>query len=311
MINDFLVSIIIPVYNGSNYVKEAIDSALAQTYKRIEIIVINDGSTDDGETERIALAFGDKIRYYYKPNGGCASALNFGISVMKGEYFSWLSHDDLYFPNKIEKQVSLIREKKLDKNTVLSCEAQIIDKDGNSIFYKNSLDSGFYDSEAFFSRLLFGKNLNGCGLLIHKDILKSVGPFNQNLIAMPDWDYWVRISLSGFNLYRHGIDILVSNRVSASQVSARCKNIYPIEYSFLIKNYFDDIIKKSSIKNAKSLYFFCVRKGKKECIKDIRAYLKQNRIRCFWGTVFNEFLFLYFKFRSMLTDIYWKLFRKR
>ena len=71
------VSVIIPVYNGSNYMREAIDSALAQTYKNIEIIVVNDGSTDN--TEEIALSYGDKIKYYSKENGGVATALNFAI----------------------------------------------------------------------------------------------------------------------------------------------------------------------------------------------------------------------------------------
>ena len=74
-----LISIVIPVYNGSNFLREAIDSALAQTYKNIEIIVVNDGSADDGETERIALSYGDKIRYFKKENGGVSSALNYGI----------------------------------------------------------------------------------------------------------------------------------------------------------------------------------------------------------------------------------------
>ena len=90
-----LVSIVIPVYNGSNYLGQAINSALAQTYKNIEILVINDGSTDDGVTERIAKAYGSQIRYYVKENGGVATALNFGIQKMRGEYFSWLSHDDM------------------------------------------------------------------------------------------------------------------------------------------------------------------------------------------------------------------------
>ena len=97
-----LVSIIIPVYNGSNYVKEAIDSALAQTYKNIEVIVVNDGSTDN--TEKIVKSYGDKIRYFYKENGGVASALNLAIENSKGEYISWLSHDDVYYPNKIQEQ---------------------------------------------------------------------------------------------------------------------------------------------------------------------------------------------------------------
>jgi glycosyltransferase involved in cell wall biosynthesis len=75
------VSIIIPVYNGENYLHEAIDSALAQTYKNIEILVINDGSTDN--TEKIALAYKDNINYFFKSNGGQSSALNFGIDKME------------------------------------------------------------------------------------------------------------------------------------------------------------------------------------------------------------------------------------
>ena len=78
-----LVSIIIPVYNGSDYLKEAIESALAQTYSNIEILVVNDGSCDDGKTEEIALSYKDRIRYITKPNGGVSSALNLGIAQMK------------------------------------------------------------------------------------------------------------------------------------------------------------------------------------------------------------------------------------
>ena len=73
------VSIIIPVYNGANYLRDAINSALNQTYKNIEIIVVNDGSNDNGRTDEIALSYGNKIKYIKKKNGGVASALNVGI----------------------------------------------------------------------------------------------------------------------------------------------------------------------------------------------------------------------------------------
>ena len=105
MIYEPLVSIVIPAYNASNYLAEAIESALAQTYRNIEIIVVNDGSRDDGATERVALSYGDRIRYFKKENGGSSSALNMGIANMTGEWFSWLSHDDLYEPDKLEKQI--------------------------------------------------------------------------------------------------------------------------------------------------------------------------------------------------------------
>ena len=94
------VTIMIPVYNGSNYLKEAIESALAQTYKNKEVVVVNDGSTDDGKTAAIAKSFGNKIKYYEKENGGVSTALNLGIKKATGDYICWLSHDDLYYQNK-------------------------------------------------------------------------------------------------------------------------------------------------------------------------------------------------------------------
>ena len=84
------VSIVIPVYNGEDYVNEAIDSALAQTYENCEVIVVNDGSTDN--TEAIVKTYGNKIRYFSKENGGVSSALNVGIEHMEGEYFQYLPH---------------------------------------------------------------------------------------------------------------------------------------------------------------------------------------------------------------------------
>jgi glycosyltransferase involved in cell wall biosynthesis len=103
------VSIVVPVYNGADYLHEAIDSAFAQTYPNIEVVVVNDGSKDDGQTERIALSYGEALRYFCKPNGGVASALNRGIAEMSGEFFSWLSHDDLYTKDKIATIQSLLQ----------------------------------------------------------------------------------------------------------------------------------------------------------------------------------------------------------
>ena len=104
-----LVSIVIPVYRGANYMREAIDSALGQSWPRCEVIVVNDGSPDGGETERIALSYGDRIRYIAKENGGVSTALNEGIRQMKGEYFSWLSHDDEYRNKKKTRACRVIQ----------------------------------------------------------------------------------------------------------------------------------------------------------------------------------------------------------
>ncbi len=124
-----LVSIVIPVYNGANLLEEAIKSALNQTHKNIEVIVINDGSNDNNKTEEIALSFKKKIKYFKKVNGGVSSALNLGIRKMKGQYLSWLSHDDLYHKDKIKKQVDFLNYN--DKAQIVGCNfrMQILNRD--------------------------------------------------------------------------------------------------------------------------------------------------------------------------------------
>ena len=188
------VSIIIPVYNGSNYLKEAIDSALAQTYKNIEIIVVNDGSNDDGATEEIAKSYGNKIRYFKKENGGVATALNLGIKKMTDEYFSWLSHDDLYYPEKIERQINEIT--KADKKTIVISDWVVIDSKGRLI-RKNIIDERLEISPISF--LAFDRKtwLNACAMLIPKTLFEKYGYFNEGLKTTQDYDILHRFIKNG------------------------------------------------------------------------------------------------------------------
>ena len=159
------VSIIIPVYNGEKYVKAAIKSALNQSYKNIEVIVINDGSTDN--TEKILKTFGDKIKYFNKENGGVSSALNLGIKKMKGDYFSWLSHDDLYKKNKIKKQIEYIQSKDLN-SVILYSDYQFINAKGRKIgkpIKHNSTRLNLYNELSILTGAI-----NGISLLIPKEI---------------------------------------------------------------------------------------------------------------------------------------------
>ena len=184
-----LVSIIIPVYNGEKYLREAIDSALAQTYKNIEVIVVNDGSTD--RSGEIAKSYGNRIRYFEKQNGGVASALNLGIDKMRGYYFSWLSHDDKYYPNKIEKQVDFA--KKFDDETIVISNWTIINADGEFIENKY-IDSRLEKLPTCF--LAFDRKtwLNGCAMLIPRTIFEKYGNFNEELPSTQDYDMWFKIS---------------------------------------------------------------------------------------------------------------------
>ena len=106
------ISIIISVYNGENYLAEAIQSALDQDYPNTEIIVMNDGSTDN--TSRIIDSFGTRAIGIYQENRGLGAARNAGVSKASGEYLAFLDHDDLWVPHKLSCQLKLIQSSPLD-----------------------------------------------------------------------------------------------------------------------------------------------------------------------------------------------------
>lgn len=184
------VSIVIPVYNGSNFLGQAIESALAQTYSNVEVVVVDDGSTDGGKTEAVAKAYGDRIAYYRKPNGGVASALNYGIEKMSGEYFSWLSHDDMYETEKVERQVEKILTLSGGKNIVVS-NARVLYESGikkRALIHKNTFE--FFD---IFLGAEADVGINGCALLIPVNVLRESGGFNPKLPVTQDYDLWYRL----------------------------------------------------------------------------------------------------------------------
>ena len=207
-----LVSIVIPVYNGENYLKGAIDCALAQTYNSVEVLVINDGSTD--KTEEIVLSYGEKVRYFAKENGGVSSALNMGIANMRGEYFSWLSHDDLYVPEKVEREITAIAD---DPAAIVYSDYTIIDKDGATIvvmdiaqkFPGADLTLGLYP--------ILRQVLNGCSLLIHKSHFLRIGVFDESLRVTQDYDLWFKMFRGQRLAYVH--EPLVLQREHGTQVT--------------------------------------------------------------------------------------------
>ncbi len=241
-----LVSIIIPAYNAAEYLARAIDSALSQTYNNIEIIVVNDGSADNGETERLALSYGDKIRYFYKENAGCASALNFGIDVMKGDWFSWLSHDDLYMPEKVESLINALEENKLDSDrTVLACDSVLINEKGNEVPCPFKQTRGLLTPQQSFAETLLIKTFNGCGLLISKRVIERNGYFLPEYKHLLDREYWMRLALDECS-YFVVREPLVKNRVHGKQITVQQSAVLYDEESRLIEEYISKIGKDKS-----------------------------------------------------------------
>lgn len=224
-----LVSIVIPVYRGDPFLKEAIDSCLAQTYPNCEIIVVNDGSDDDGRTDAIAASYGDRIRYFKKENGGPSSALNCGIAQMKGEWFAWLSHDDLFLPEKIEKQIEAVG-KLSDKVCVVRCTTASVDENGAPVFRPQRRIGGCFTAEQMMKmHSLKEVGLYGCTLLIHKEIIDRCGGFDETLRAVQDEDYWNKIMFAGYPFLSIP-DALVKNRVHRAQATNRLADRFAREH---------------------------------------------------------------------------------
>lgn len=188
------ISIVIPVYNGVDYLRQAIDSALNQTCPDFEVIVVNDGSNDGGQTDTIARSYGDKIRYLLKHNGGVASALNLGIENMIGEWFAWLSHDDLFSNNRVETDLAVIAQR--PDAQVVFCKTRIIDSNGELIReLPCPLERVTNPREA----LMLG-GVNMCSITIHRSCFDTVGLFNQTNRTTQDTEMSLRLS-SKFTFY--------------------------------------------------------------------------------------------------------------
>ncbi|MFC6283197.1 MULTISPECIES: glycosyltransferase [Polaromonas] len=210
---DPLVSIVIPVYNGSNYLAEAIESALSQTYSNIEILVINDGSTDDGKTERVAQSYGSRIRYFSKENGGVASALNMGIEKMAGSFFSWLSHDDLFVSEKIVRQMDALAHAASSESICYSNYYVFTDDPADTV----PISLKGVPPEHFRYWLTVENVLHGCTLLIPKAAFTTCGTFNTSLRTTQDYDLWFRMAKKF--AFVHVPEMLVKARSHAHQDS--------------------------------------------------------------------------------------------
>ena len=223
------ISIVIPAYNASNYLSEAIESALNQTYENFEIIVVNDGSKDNGATKKVAESYGNKIRYFEKENGGSSSALNCGIKNMNGEWFSWLSHDDLYYPEKLQSQVdslnALLSEETAVEKCVLFSGSDLID--GKGKYIRKSSDEQMRKIAETVNNAKGNEYLiaepteycfHGCSCLVHKSVFEEIGVFDENLRLLNDMDLWFRIYSFGYKIC-YLPKALVKGRIHSKQVS--------------------------------------------------------------------------------------------
>ncbi|MBN6185567.1 glycosyltransferase [Aneurinibacillus sp. BA2021] len=211
------VSIIIPFYNCP-YIPYAIESALCQTYPHTEIIVVDDGSVHHVEKLQPYLS---RIRYIRKENNGTASALNVGIRNATGAYFAWLSSDDEYMPDKIEKQLAFMQA----HNAAVSYTGYFhIDADHQivgqyAVHFPRKLD--------FYQSMMRGCHINGCTVMMKMEVFQTVGEFHENLRYAQDYDFWLR-ALPCYEFHFLS-DPLVRYRVHDNMGTKKFQSVIPEE----------------------------------------------------------------------------------
>ncbi len=203
------VSVIIPTFNRANYICETIDSVLSQTYKDYEIIVVDDGSTDN--TKEVISKYNEKIRYFYQENKGVSAARNYAISNAKGEYVAFLDDDDIWLQNKLEKQIDV-----LDKNPDLGfvcSDTYVIDGSGKII---NLWKRGIHNHETFES--LYEADFTfTLTVVARRRCLEEVGFFDETLSISQDYDLWLRLAKK--YAFKHIGSPLAKYRLHAKNVS--------------------------------------------------------------------------------------------
>ncbi|MEN9342193.1 MAG: hypothetical protein RIQ54_449, partial [Candidatus Parcubacteria bacterium] len=194
VIQQQFVSVIIPCFNGSEYIGEAVQSALNQTYKNVEVIVVDDGSTDGtGEIVKNIQKDHLNLKYIYQENGGISSARNAGIKSALGKYIALLDSDDIFLPKKLERQVQYLQ--KNPQCDVVYCDIWH--------FYEETPDElrdlqyTYYSRNEILPQLLRKNFINPLSVVARKNVFEKYGYFNCSFKKSEDWECWLRWAYAG------------------------------------------------------------------------------------------------------------------
>jgi glycosyltransferase involved in cell wall biosynthesis len=191
-----MVSVIIPTYNRSKYICDCIDSVLDQSYQEFEIILIDDGSTDNTrEIIQNKYKFEKRLKYIYQNNQERSAARNKGIEESSGEYLAFLDSDDLWHQDKLLMQVTIL-EKHPTVDMVVTWW-NIFDDDGNilqEVYYPETKD---IQSGIFSELMVYSNRIGSPTPIIRKSAITGKKLFSDNLTMGEDWEFWTRISIRG------------------------------------------------------------------------------------------------------------------
>lgn len=208
-----LVSVIVPVYNRVEYVAETIESILAQTYESLELVLINDGSTDDSLAilKAYQQRFPDKIVVIDQTNQGQIAARNNGIKQASGHFIAFLDSDDLWYPEKLALQIPLFQNANIG---LVYCAIENIDANG-AVISTEMCDEKITDT--IYEHLLVQNRMTGGSVVVTKTALDDVGLFDPAFKAAENWDLWLRVTQK----YKAALvnKVLVKYRMHAGNMS--------------------------------------------------------------------------------------------
>jgi glycosyltransferase involved in cell wall biosynthesis len=187
-----LVTVVIPVYNGSRFLRKAIESVLEQTHAPIQAVVVDDGSVDD--SPQIIRSYGSRVEYIYQSNAGVAHARNRGIAAAQGEFIAFLDQDDWWLPNKVGRQVEVF----IQHPDVGLVHTEAAHYDDPSSVFVGRLNSGRSDllTGRCYECLLEGNAIFNSSVMVRRSALDRVGIFDTQIEGntIQDYDLWLRIA---------------------------------------------------------------------------------------------------------------------
>jgi len=239
-----MISVIIPAYNSDRYISSAIKSVLEQTYQDLEIIIIDDGSTDD--TRKVIESFNDqRISYIYQENSGVATARNNGLKKSGGEYVAFLDADDCWLPEKLHMQYDKICSRNDIFMVYSAFEMLYEDHDRTKVYKYNHNENSFTKKLLIdpFKSIPFPSTV-----LIKKSSIDKVGYFNPEFLTGEDWDLWLRLTKTGKSAY---IDRILVKKLTHSESITNSLDLEETgKYHFkLLNNFFNNNPHYNNLKN--------------------------------------------------------------
>lgn len=303
------ISVLMSAYNSQNYIREAIESVLSQTFINFEFIIINDGSTDD--TEKIIQCFEDKrIKYFSQKNQGVSKSLNRGLKIAQGKYIAKLDADDICFPNRLEKQFEFMENN--PSYVVCGSFTEVIDENGEYIYTFKDLPTNNEDLQKQFK---FKNCIVHSSSFYKRDLALKIGGYYEPIKHyFEDYMFFYNLIQKGkvFNFS----EPLIKYRITPGSISSRTKNS---KYDKLVL----DVIHRGYILDEEKVFLFEYRNKKaKKHVQLSNHYLAISRLIFIYQNNYTKafayfqkslsiYLFNYNNFLTVIYMLFFYFFKKR